>query len=210
MIAAVRWWINQGIFRFQSSARNRQARRKIKRLLSERNEIRLEVGSGKKAGTDNWVTMDMEPEADICWDLSNGIPLPDGSVTMVYSSHFFEHLSFREAQIFLDECRRVLIPGGTFSICVPNARLYIEAYARGQSMEEYLKYKPAVNNTTRIDCVNYMAYMDGHHKYMFDEENLIHILEAKGFLNVHLRPFDPGLDLADRDYESIYAEGKRG
>ena len=26
-----------------------------------------------------------------------------------------------------------------------------------------------------------MAYMNGHHKYMYDEENLLYILNAKGF-----------------------------
>jgi hypothetical protein len=54
-----------------------------------------------------------------------------------------------------------------------------------------------------------MAYMDGQHKYMFDEENLIFILKSKGFRNVKLRQFDPTLDLKERDYESIYAEGEK-
>ncbi len=33
--------------------------------------------------------------------------------------------------------------------------------------------------------------MDGRHKYMFDEENLIHILTSKGFKNVHQRKLIP-------------------
>lgn len=67
----------------------------------------------------------------------------------------------------------------------------------------------AYNNTSRIDYVNYIAYMDGHHKYMFDEQNLIVILENKGFRNVRLRNFDPSLDLKERDFESIYAEAQK-
>jgi len=31
---------------------------------------------------------------------------------------------------------------------------------------------PAWNDTTKIDYVNYTAYMDNDHRYMFDEENL--------------------------------------
>ena len=54
-----------------------------------------------------------------------------------------------------------------------------------------------------------MAYMDGHHKYMFDEENLIHILKSKGFKNVHQRRFDPEIDRKERDFESIYAEATK-
>jgi len=48
-----------------------------------------------------------------------------------------------------------------------------------------------------------------HHKYLYDEEKLIFILESKGFRNVRLRNFDPSLDLKERDFESIYAEAQK-
>ena len=48
-----------------------------------------------------------------------------------------------------------------------------------------------------------------HHKYLYDEENLVLILESKGFKNVRLRNFDPSLDLKERDFESIYAEAQK-
>ncbi len=70
-------------------------------------------------------------------------------------------------------------------------------------------YPPAFNHTTLIDYANFIAYMDGEHKYMFDEENLLHILKSNGFRNVRLRPFDPNLDLQERDFVSIYAEAEK-
>src|SRR5581483_2634355 len=148
---------------------------------------------------------------DLYWDLRRGIPFPDARVSRIYSSHFFEHLSFRETQQFLDECRRVLAPGGRFSVCVPNARIYLEAYVKGTPLEgpEFFGYQPAYNRTTRIDYVNYTAYMAGEHKYMFDEDNLLFILSSKGFRNVRLRSFDPSLDLPERHFESIYAEAEK-
>ncbi|MBL7032481.1 MAG: methyltransferase domain-containing protein [Nitrospira sp.] len=182
------------------------SRKKISNFLNRENEIFLELGAGDKKGSSGWITIDMTKKCDIFWDLSKGIPFPNESVSKIYSSHFFEHLTFREGQIFLDECLRVLIPGGTFSICVPNARIYIEAYLNSKlDTDKFLGYKPAYNHTTKIDYVNYTAYMDGHHKYMFDEENLVYILKATGMKNVHLREFDPLLDLKVRDFESIYA-----
>jgi hypothetical protein len=51
--------------------------------------------------------------------------------------------------------------------------------------------------------------MDGHHKYMFDDSNLVFILKSKGFKNVRLREFDPDLDVKERDPISIYAEGQK-
>ena len=71
--------------------------------------------------------------------------------------------------------------------------------------KKYFGHKPAYNDTTKIDYINYTAYMDGHHKYMFDEESLLHILNAKGMKNARLRTFDPKLDMQERDFESIYA-----
>ena len=183
------------------------SKKKISSALNREREIFLEVGAGDKKGSNGWITIDMTRNCDIFWDLRKGIPFPNESVSKIYSSHFFEHLTFKEGQIFLDECLRVLIPGGTFSICVPNARIYIEAYLNRSELDidKFFGYKPAYNNTTRIDYVNYTAYMDGHHKYMFDEENLVYLLKAKGMKNVRLREFDPLLDLKVRDFESIYA-----
>ena len=71
----------------------------------------------------------------------------------------------------------------------------------------YLAYEPAVVSDLPIDFVNYIAYMDGHHRHMFDEKNLVKVLESACFKNVHLRDFDPDLDMPERAYESIYVEG---
>jgi len=46
--------------------------------------------------------------------------------------------------------------------------------------------------------------MDGQHKYMFDRENLMHVLRESGFQNVRLQEFNQSVDLAERVHESIY------
>ena len=182
----------------------------IRKMLKRNAPLFIEVGAGDKKGVNGWITVDIAESCDVYWDLRNGIPFPNGSISKLYSSHFFEHLSFREGQAFLDECLRVLTPVGTFSICVPNARIYVEAYLNPTAeTRKYFQHMPSYNRTTKIDYINYMAYMSGHHKYMFDEENLIHILTHKGFRNARLRKFDGEIDLRERDYESIYAEAEK-
>lgn len=188
--------------------KHQESKMRIRYLIKEKQEIWLNVGSGDK-GKNGWITVDITNNCDIFWDLSQGLPFPNESISKIYSSHFLEHLSFKEGQRFLGECLRVLVPSGTFSICVPNARLYIEAYLKSYPLDHFCKYRPAYNNTTKIDYVNYMAYMDGHHKYMFDENNLLFILKSLGFRNVRLREFNPELDLKQRDYESIYGEAEK-
>ncbi len=192
--------------KIRDSAKHVLSRRRAQRLLQVRQQICIEAGAGDRQGKNGWITMDVTKHCDIYWDLRRPLPFPDDRIAAIYSSHFLEHLSFREGQQFLDECLRVLIPGGWFSICVPNARIYVEAYLGVRSLDSAQLYPRAFNHTTSIDYVNYMAYMDGLHKYMFDEDNLLHILVNRGFRNVHLRRFDPSLDTKMRDYESIYAE----
>lgn len=202
-------WVFQSIKSFVAWSKIQMAKPNVRRLNKEHGEIWLNVAAGSQKGTNGWLTLDVSPGCDIYWDLRYGIPFPNERVSKIYASHFMEHLSYPDGQGFLDECLRVLKPGGTISLAVPNARLYLEAYVNKTPIESFLKYEPAVNHTTRIDCVNYMAYMDDHHKYMFDEENLVHILKAKGFKNARLRAFDPKLDLQMRDYESLYAEAEK-
>ena len=184
----------------------RRTRRAVDELLSSSQEIWLEIGSGRKFGADGWTTLDIGLECDLYWDLRNGIPLPNGTVSRIYSSHLFEHLTYSEGQALMAECLRVLRPGGEFSICVPNARLYLDAYARKERLREpFLGWTPAVQGQTLIDMVNYVAYMDGHHKYMFDEESLVARLQEAAFTDTRLREFDASVDSEGRDFESIYA-----
>lgn len=197
--------------RMVTNIRHEKSKRLINRLLNNNKPIFLEIGAGNKKGKNGWITMDVTGNCDIYWDLRKGIPFPNESITKIYSSHFLEHLSFREGQVFLDECRRALVLGGNFSVCVPNSRIYIEAYLLNKTLDPnlFFVYKPAFNNTTKIDYINHIAYMDGEHKYMFDEENLIYILQQRGFKDARTRKFDPGIDLESRDLNSIYAEAEK-
>jgi len=167
--------------------------------------IWLELGSGAKRGQNGWITIDFTG-ADICHDLRNGIPFPSDSVDRIYTSHMLEHISYRDLLVFLDECYRVLKKGGSFSVCVPDAGRYISAYAeRSHFRESNSMYQPAVVDTgSFLDQVNYIAFMNQLHKYMFDEENLVNTLK-KTFVSVELRGFDDCIDLKSRDFESIYA-----
>ena len=175
--------------------------------LERQGTIWLELGSGPKKGTNGWTTIDLIG-ADICYDLRKGIPLPNDCVEKIYTSHMFEHIPYRQLRDFINECYRVLIKNGELYVCVPNARLYISAYMEGEwflhSKEDY--YEPALVETgSLLDQVNYIAYMNGHHNYMFDEQNLINTLKLAPFSMVKLRSFNQSIDMIERDFESIYA-----
>lgn len=182
---------------------------KFKKLSKSKN-ISLELGSGPKRGNGEWTTVDIYG-ADINFNLSYGIPLKSDTVNKIYSSHLLEHLNYKEILIFLEECKRVLRPNGIFSICVPDASLYIKAYTEKKNFmtdkDFYIEGKTFTNS--HIDQINYIAYMGGEHKHMWDAESLLNIMGIIGFREVKLRDFDNDIDRIERDYESIYAIAKK-
>lgn len=166
----------------------------IKRFL-KRKKIFLELGLNEKKGGD-WVTLSIEANSDLTYDLLKGIPFPDNSIDLIYTSHTLEHFSFNKINYILSECYRTLKKGGELSIAVPNAREYIESYLKdeslgGESQEMYFTSSP-------IDQVNFIAYMGGHHHYMFDETNLIKLIKKNLFTSAKLRDFDVSLDIPNR------------
>ncbi|OYQ63865.1 hypothetical protein B9G53_14760 [Pseudanabaena sp. SR411] len=181
-------------------------------VLSRQNStIKLEIGAGSKKGKNEWITLDLNTECDIYWDLLLPLPFPPNSIDTIYSSHVLEHFYYKDLIELLDNCYKVLKEGGKFSVCVPDASIYINAYVNPRDFNslEYCKYPQAFNFNSEIDYINYIAYMDGNHRYMFDSKNLIVILQSVGFKNVNIRKFDALIDKFERDYESIYAEAEK-
>ncbi len=185
------------------------SKKKWKRLENSET-VKLELGSGPKKGIHGWTTVDVGA-ADITWDLRRGIPLPNDSVDNIYSSHLLEHIPYYQLLPFLRECLRVMKSGAEFSVCVPNFRIYVDAYKDGKLFRNRETWwQPGLIDTgSSIDQLNYIAYMKDEHKYMFDEENLINTLIKCGFSNVQLRDFDEKLDLLERDNDSIYAKASK-
>lgn len=182
----------------------------IASLLRGGEPIRLELGAGgrKLAG---WTAVDWQDGSALNLDLTKGLPFPSNSVSAVYSSHVLEHFFVRDLQFLLGECWRVLKPGGTFSAAVPNARIYLDAYRAPEKFaaEQFCQYQPAYAFFSAIDYVNYTAYMDGAHRHMFDEQNLVAMVREAGFAEVGLREFDATLDLPERNFESIYVRAQK-
>ena len=110
-------------------ARNEQIQTTTKELFAEyarklaekdaenNNLLKLDIGGGLNPYP-GYVTLDLREDADIVFDLNNGIPLPDNTVGVLNASHILEHL-YDKTKI-MAEIHRVLAPGGWAFIEVPS------------------------------------------------------------------------------------------
>jgi predicted SAM-dependent methyltransferase len=184
-------------------------RRVVAQLLANGRPIHLELGAGPRLGMEEWVSLNITPGATIRHDLNKPLPFPDSTVLKIYSSHVLEHFTYPHPLLdVLRDCHRVLKPGGTFSAAVPNARLYLQAYFSPENFDRgtFCDFDVGLSYGNRIDVVNFIAYLGGEHKVMFDEENLPRVVEEAGFRDVRIREFDGSVDLPQRRHESIYVE----
>ncbi len=90
----------------------------------------------------DWVNLDVVPahqSVTLC-DVHKGIPYPDNFFDLVYHSHVLEHFEKTKAPLFINECYRVLKPGGIIRVVVPDleeiARLYLEALTKSVNGEQ--------------------------------------------------------------------------
>ncbi len=100
----------------------------------------LNVGCGQRFHS-SWTNVDLEPadRSVTKHDITQGLPCETGSYDGIYHSHVLEHLDPDDGIRLLDECHRVLKPGGVLRIVVPNleriAKLYLEYHTKAWASE---------------------------------------------------------------------------
>ncbi len=112
------------------------------RLVMTEEPLRLDLGCGQRPA-DGYEGVDLYSDKAVHKVDLMKFPFPwkDGSVGEIYTAHFIEHIPNRDIEArdlsvpgrvdlldkdmlfaFMDECWRILVPGGKLFIAVPNAR----------------------------------------------------------------------------------------
>jgi predicted SAM-dependent methyltransferase len=133
-------------------------------------------------------------------DLRYGIPFTDSSVDFLYSSHLLEHLFREDAVRMLAEMRRVLRTEGRLRICVPDLAKAVEFYLAGNKIRS-LGYFFASSQVEDL----------GRHRYMYDFDLLLTLLNEMGFRLIERCAFGVGQvpdveRLDNRQDETLYVE----
>lgn len=108
----------------------------IQKINREQEKIdypcKINIGAGRweKPG---WLTVDCYMEADIQVDLRKNTPLPiaDGVVEKIFSSHCIEHIEDTHLEHMLKEAHRVMKPGAVMRLSCPDADEALQAYKNG-------------------------------------------------------------------------------
>jgi predicted SAM-dependent methyltransferase len=79
-----------------------------------------------------WVNVDFSKtgEGVISHNLLAGVPFNDNEFDVVYHSHVLEHFQKRDAISFINECYRILKPGGIIRIAIPDLEQIVNNYLR--------------------------------------------------------------------------------
>lgn len=180
-------------------------------------KLNIGCGSNTKPG---WVNIDLVSTKEIFyWDVRYRWPFDDQSAQIIFAEHVLEHLSYpSEAQFFLSESLRCLEPGGRIRLSVPDAGAYLRMYG-GKGWEALASARPLIKHgrtykdnwlgcsyRTKMEFINEVFRQGGDHKYAYDAETLIMVLQNAGFQNASQQSAGE-LDSPARVTESLYVEG---
>lgn len=177
----------------------------------------LNLGSGPRGiRSDHWINVDAFPDrnVDFLLDFTRPLPFPDSSFDGVFCEHVLEHFSFEDGIRTMSDVCRILKPGGTFRIIVPNAQWILRCYI--ESPETLVKHR-GIENQTAMETVNDYFRQRYEHHFLHDFESLSKQLSLAGFPRVIESSFSqsllcPELALDHPKYaiESLYVEAVKG
>ena len=151
-------------------------RRKIK-SLSQRRNVKANIACGP-FGEPGWINFDLlfHNTVTLRVDCRYRIPLANESCEGIHVEHFFEHLCpTDERPRFLRECRRCLKVDGILRIVVPDAELYVRAYAEpGWKIFNELSCGGDVPEHafgTKMEALNHVFLQHAEHYGGYDAEN---------------------------------------
>jgi predicted SAM-dependent methyltransferase len=139
---------------------------------------RLQIGG--KYPKEGWEVLDAipAPHVDHVGDASDLAAFPDDTFAEVYASHVLEHFDYKDEMIeVLREWRRVLKPGGTLYVSVPDlerlCRLYLQP-----------GLKPA--ERYRVMRTMFGGHLDDYDYHMagIDESYLGYCIQTAGFTEI--------------------------
>lgn len=172
---------------------------------------RLNWGCGTQPEP-GWINSDRKqaPGIDLSCDIREGLPLADDSIDYAVSIHALPEVPYPDLVPVLTELRRVLKPGGTLRLGLPNLERAIDAYRRADR-DWFLIPDDEMSSLGGKLIAQLVWY--GYSRTLFVPEFAEELLRRAGFPQVrqlaHGQTASPFPDIAaldDRPLESFFVE----
>lgn len=172
---------------------------------------RLNWGCGKHPPT-GWINSDAAAwwGVDHVADILEGLPLESDSIDYAVSVHALPEIPFADLLAALSELKRVLKPGGTLRLVLPDIDKGIAAYQRGER-DYFLVPDEDAKSIAAKFVVQTIWY--GHTRTPFNHDFIEELLLKAGFARVHrcafqqtASAFSEIVTLDNRERESLFVE----
>jgi SAM-dependent methyltransferase len=174
---------------------------------------RLNWGCGDSVER-GWVNSDVkEGDGIVTSDIRQGLPFEDGAFQYVVSIHALPELGYTDLVPALAELRRVLEPGGSLRLALPDLRRAFDAYRSGN--REYFLVPDEDMATLGGKLITQLVWY-GYSRTIFVPEFVEELLGKAGFETVHHVDFQQTgsrypeiVSLDNRPEESFFVEAVR-
>lgn len=135
--------------------------------------FKLNLCSGQRPFGEGWTNVDAQErwKPDVVADCSSMPMFADGSAELIVIHHGLEHFGCGEADAMLKECHRILQPGGSLLVFVPDMRKLARAW-----IEDRIHWQIYFTNVYGA----YMGSEEDRHKWGFSMASLSQTLKSAG------------------------------
>tara|TARA_B100000795_G_scaffold238525_1_gene199711 strand:- start:68 stop:694 length:627 start_codon:yes stop_codon:yes gene_type:complete len=179
--------------------------------------IKINLGCGLSTA-DGWVNVDGSPTVRLqrlpifgaCFRLSTspkfpasvkygnvctGLPFPDDSADIIYSSHMLEHLSLEDFRLAVGEIQRILKPGGVFRSVIPDLEVSIKDYLASSNANASTQFLQntllGIEKRPRGFLANCRSlFGNSNHLWMWDYKGIEEELKSAGFSGISRAEFN--------------------
>lgn len=139
-------------------------------------------------------------------DILKGLPLSSNSCEAVYCSHVLEHLSLEGFRTALKNTFKILRPGGTFRLVMPDLEHCAKKYLTDSSKEASLVFMKETDlgcerRVTSPKDLIVSLLGNSRHLWMWDFKSVSFELQKVGFFNIRRAEYGDAADTIFRQVE---------
>ena len=187
----------------------RAARRAIEAYVASHPVRKLHLGAGP-GSPPGWLSTDVTPLAEtvVPLDATEAFPIADRTFDYVFSEHMIEHVPWQSGRAMLQECNRILKPGGTLRVATPDLAVLLGLYGgqRDPAGERYIRWIVdrcmAEPRAYKAAFVINNAFRSWGHQFLYDAELLEMALREAGFIGIRRCAYGASADVNLRGIES--------